>query len=109
MEVQSGGLICSGLLGMTALYFLAALTSIHVIYHMLDLKTGISVHSCRSYFFNQTRKHQFNSKNYLEGAAEHLAAVLWWCNFMMEEGEKGADGTYNIAIEWQLKMENITS
>lgn len=43
-------------------------TYINSCYHMLDLKTGISVHSCQQqHIFNQTRKHQqFNSKNYLE-------------------------------------------
>lgn len=41
--------------------------------------------SCQlQHTFNQTKNHHFNSKNYLEGAAELLGAVLWWCNFMMQ-------------------------
>lgn len=66
-------------------------TYINSCYQCLILKL-IAVSCQLQHTFNQTRKHQFNTKH-LEGAAELLGAVLWWCNFMIQEGEKGAGET----------------
>lgn len=60
---------------------------------MPDLKTGIGVHSCQQQLLTRQQNISSTQKNYFQRAAELLRAALWWCNFMMQEGEKGAGET----------------
>lgn len=78
-------------------------------YRMPDLKTGIGVHSCQQQLLTRQQNISSTQKtisNVLQSSLEQFyGGVILWCR----KERKVQVRPNSIAIEFQLKMENLTN